>query len=137
MATSSSSPAAAKLLARYPGEVQTLAKEAAALLRRLLPGVEEGVDPAAGLFAYGFGPGYTGMVCTLILSQKGVKLGLVRGAELDDPRSLLQGSGKVHRYVPLKTPADLRQAGLNALIAATYKAWQARVTARAAQGATR
>ena len=136
MATRSSSPAAAKLIARYPDEVQALAAGAAALIRRLVPGVEESADPTAGLLAYGFGPGYNGMVCTLILSQKGVKLGLVRGAELDDPRRLLQGTGKVHRYVQITTPVDLRQPGVSPLISATYKAWKDRTSARRSKGAT-
>ena len=77
------------------------------------------------------------MVCILILSQKGVKLGLVRGGDLPDRRGLLQGSGKVHQSLPLKTPADLRQPGVSAPIAATHKAWQARITARGAKVASR
>jgi hypothetical protein len=125
MATSSSSPAVAKLLARYPDGVQALARDARALIERLLPGVEESVDPKVGLLAYGFGPGYKGMVCTLILSQKGVKLGLARGAELDDPHGLLAGAGKVHRHIAFKTAADLKRPGVTALIKVTYKAWQA------------
>jgi len=128
MATSSSSRAAGKLLARYPGEVHSLAKKAAALIRRLLPGIAEGVDPAAGLLAYSYGPGYKGLICTLILSQTGVKLGLVRGSELDDPHGLLEGRGKVHRFIQLKTPADLRRPGVRELIAATCAAWKKRST---------
>ena len=45
-----------------------------------LPGVDETVDRPARMLAYGYGPGYAGMICTLIPSQKGVKLGLYRGA---------------------------------------------------------
>jgi len=71
-----------------------------------------------------------GMVCTLILSKKGVKLGLVRGSELADPRGLLEGSGKVHKYVPLRGPADLRKPGLKPLIAAALAAWRNRQKAR-------
>src|SRR6478672_584948 len=132
MATRSSSPAS-KLLARYPAEVQALAAGAARLIRRLLPGVEEGVDLSSGLLSYGFGPGYKGMVCTLILSRSGVKIGLVRGSELDDPHGLLGGRGKVHRHIELKAPADLRRRGVSELIAATYAAWQARTATPAAR----
>jgi hypothetical protein len=66
------------------------------------------------------------MVCTLILSKTGVKIGLVRGSELDDPRGLLAGSGKVHRYIQMKSAADLRRPGVSALIKATYAAWRER-----------
>lgn len=125
MATPSSSPAS-KLLARYPDDVQALALEAIRLIRRLLPDVEESADATAGLIAFGYGPGYKGMVCTLILSKSGVKIGLVRGSELDDPRGLLEGSGKVHRYIQMKSAADLRRPGVSALVKATYAAWRER-----------
>jgi hypothetical protein len=127
MTTRSSSPAS-KLLARYPDDVQALALEATRLIRRLLPDVEEGADSTAGLIAFGYGPGYKGMVCTLILSKAGVKIGLVRGSELDDPRGLLAGSGKVHRYIQMKSAADLRRPGVSALIKATYAAWRKRTS---------
>lgn len=125
MTTRSSSPAS-KLMARYPDDVQALALEATRLIRRLLPDVEESADSTAGLIAFGYGPGYKGMVCTLILSTSGVKIGLVRGSELDDPRGLLAGSGKVHRHIQMKSAADLRRPGVSALIRATYAAWRKR-----------
>jgi len=128
MTTRSSSPAS-KLLARYPDDVQALARDATRLIRRLLPGVEESADSSAGLISFGYGPGYKGMVCTLILSKTGVKVGLVRGSELDDPRGLLEGSGKVHRYIQMKSPADLRRAGVSALLKATDAAWRKRTSA--------
>ena len=62
------------------------------------------------MIAYSYGPGCKGLVCTLILSRKGVKLGIVRGSELPDPKQLLEGSGKVHRFVQLNAPADLKHA---------------------------
>ena len=125
MTTRSSSPAS-KLLARYPDDVQALALEATKLIRRLLTDVEESADSSAGLISFGYGPGYKGMVCTLILSKTGVKVGLVRGSELDDPRGLLAGSGKVHRYIQMKSAGDLRRPGVSTLIKATYAAWRAR-----------
>ena len=105
-----------KLLELYPGDVQALAAGARQLIRQLLPKVEEHADPSVPVVGYSYGPGYRGMVCTLILSKSGVKLGLVRGAELSDPRGLLEGSGKVHRYVQLRARTDLRKAGLSQLI---------------------
>ena len=125
MGTRSSSPAG-KLLARYPPGVQALAADARRLITRQLPRVTESADASAGLLAYGYGPGYKGTVCTLLLSKGGVKIGLVRGSELDDPHGLLEGSGKVHRYIAVKTATDLDKPGVTDLIAATYKAWKAR-----------
>ena len=104
------------LLARYPEHIQELAARARRFVRRVLPDVEETVDATAPLFGYGHGPGYRGAVATLIMSQTGVKLGLIGGANMPDPRHLLEGTGKVHRYVQLRTVKDLEQPGVSALL---------------------
>jgi hypothetical protein len=103
-------------LAAYPPQVQEIAEAARGFLNEVLPGAEESVDESARLLAYSYGPGYKGLVCTLIMSQKGVKLGINKGAELPDPEKLLEGSGKVHKYVQLRRAADLEQAGLRELL---------------------
>src|SRR6476620_10654046 len=112
------------LLKSYPPDVQALAAAARKQLCRLLPNVEEHADASAPVIAYGYGPGYRGMVCTLLLSKSGVKVGLVRGSELPDPHHLLEGSGKVHRHIPLRTPADLKRPGVTDLIKQTHAAWR-------------
>src|ERR1700674_3094550 len=100
------------LMEVYPPDVQALASAARKQLRAWLPRAEERIDATAPVISYGYGPGYSGMVCTLILSKSGVKLGLVRGSELADPHGLLEGSGKVHRYVQLHAAPDLRKPGV-------------------------
>jgi hypothetical protein len=105
-----------KLLRSYPEDVQILARQARKQLREWLPDAGEGVDAAARMLAYSYGPGYKGMVCTLLLSKSGLKLGLVGGAALADPDGLLAGSGKVHRHVQLRTVQDLQKAGLKQLV---------------------
>jgi len=104
------------LLARYPEPIQELAAHARRFVRRVVPDITESVDATAPLFGYGHGPGYRGAVATLILSQTGVKLGLVGGANMPDPRGLLEGEGKVHRYVQLRHVKDLEQPGISALL---------------------
>jgi hypothetical protein len=49
------------------------------------------------------------MICTIILSKKEVKLGIVGGASLADPNHLMEGAGKKHRYVVLNEVADLKK----------------------------
>ena len=115
-----------KRLQGYPTEVQVPARAARQALRKWLPRVEETVDSGAPVIGYGYGPGYRGTVCTLILSKSGVKLGLARGAALADPRGLLEGSGRVHRYIQLHAAADLRKAGVAQLVKAAYAAWKQR-----------
>jgi hypothetical protein len=114
------------VLASFPSDVQDLAREARRLLLKLLPGAEETVDPTAAVLSYGYGPGYRGMVCTLILSKSGVKVGFVGGASLADPNSLLEGSGKKHKYIQVHTASDLSRPGVKQLIKTAYAAWQQR-----------
>jgi hypothetical protein len=114
------------LIQSYPRDVQALAAAARQHLRRVLPKIEEHADASAPVIAYGYGPGYRGMVCTLILSRSGVKLGLVRGAELADPHRLLAGIGKVHRHIPLRASGDLDRPGVTDLIKATHASWRER-----------
>jgi hypothetical protein len=113
-------------LATYPKQVDELAHAARDMLKQALPGSEETLDRSARVIGFGYGPGYKGCVCTLIMSQKGVKLGLAYGAALPDPKGLLGGSGKVHRHVELKSLADLKQPGLKLLIKAALAAWKER-----------
>jgi len=113
-------------LASYPAEVGELAHAARRLLREAFPDAEETLDESAKVIGYGYGPGYKGVVGTLILSRTGVKVGIVRGSELPDPKHLMQGSGKVHRHVVLQTLADLKRPGLKALLEAALTAWQER-----------
>ena len=115
------------VLGRYPKEVQTLAEAARTLILEVLPDVEEMVDTTAPVIGYGYGTGYKGAVCTLLLSKSGVKIGVAYGATLADPAHLLTGSGKVHRFVPVRTQDDLREAGLSKLLKAANQAARARL----------
>jgi hypothetical protein len=115
-----------ELLANYPEPVQATAHAARALVKSAFPRIEESVDVSAKLLGYGYGPGYKGALCTLILSKTGVKLGIVRGAELPDPKKLMAGEGKVHRHVQLRSPADVDKPGLKPLLRTALAAWRAR-----------
>jgi hypothetical protein len=113
-------------LARYPPEVARLALATRARVLAALPGVAESLDLPARMLAYAYGPGYAGMVCTLIPSQKGLKLGLYRGSELSDPDGLLEGSGKVHRHVRIVADDTPRPAAIARLLKAARAAWEER-----------
>ena len=117
-----------EFLGSYPSDVRALALEARRLIRQILTDVEESVDASAPVIGYGYGAGYRGLVCTLILSKSGVKLGLARGSELADPHGLLAGSGKFHRYVQLRAATDLRKAGVRQLIKASHVAARKRIS---------
>ncbi len=114
------------LLAKYPAEVQALAAAARAALAKWLPRSEQVVDNTAPVIAFGYGPGYKGLVCALIISKTGVKIGLGHGTELPDPQALLAGAGKVHKHIQLHSPSDLRNPAVRALVKAAHDAWKQR-----------
>jgi hypothetical protein len=116
----------ADFLSTYPPAVVATATALRAVILATLPKVEETVDRSGRIVAYGYGPGYRGMVCTIIPSKGGVKLGVVNGASLPDPDRLLGGTGKVHRHVVLMTPADVEEASVGRLLKAALAAWKAR-----------
>ncbi len=118
-----------EFLALYPQLVRDIALAARELVRQTVPDAIETVDRSARLIGYSYGPGYKDTICTLLMSQTGVKVGIARGSELPDPARLLQGSGKVHRHVQLRTVADVANPGLKHLLEAALAAWKQRTAA--------
>jgi len=53
-----------------------------------------------------------------------VTLGIGWGAELPDPQKLMEGAGKVHRHVKLKSESDLKIPALEALLKAGVARWE-------------
>ena len=115
-----------ELLETYPLDVRDLALEARKMIGSIVPDVQEMVDGSAKIIGYGFGSGYADLICTIILSKRGVKLGIARSAVLPDPHGLLEGTGKVHRYVALNKPSDLKRPAIKQLIKAAVVAWKKR-----------
>jgi hypothetical protein len=112
--------------AEYPASVAETAKALRATILMSLPKAEETLDRPDRVVGYGFGPGYAGLICTIIPSRTGVKLGLVNGATLPDPAGLLEGAGKRHKYVVVSDPAAAKSAALTALLKSAHAAWKAR-----------
>jgi hypothetical protein len=125
MAAPAINPEVRQLFERYPDAVRELMIGARRLLFAELPGVTEFPDVKARVIGYGIGAGYRDTIATLILSKGGVKIGIVGGASLPDPGHLLEGSGKVHRYVAIEKPGDLKRAGLRDLLKTAYQTWKA------------
>jgi hypothetical protein len=117
------------LLSPHSDDVRRLAESTRRLLRELLPSVEETIDSSGPYAFYGYGPGYKGMICSIIVSKGGVKLGLVDAAHLADPYELLEGAGKRHRHIAIEEPGDLRKPGVRDLVRANAAAWRERQSA--------
>lgn len=115
-----------RFLAGFPPEVRALAWGTRALILKLAPKITEQVDPPGRIIGYGFGTRYADMVCVIMPTKAGVNLGFYRGAELSDPKGLLEGTGKLHRHVKLRASADLTQEALRPLFKAALAAWKRR-----------
>ena len=108
----------------YPPVVAETAKALRATIIAVLPKVEETVHRPARIVGYGFGPGYAGVVCTIIMSKTGVKLGIVNGATLPDPASLLEGAGKRHKHIVVQDAKGAKNPALKALLKRAHAAWK-------------
>lgn len=116
-----------QIIAKYPREVVELATNAISIIQQTLPKTIEFPDEKANIIGFGYSNKYIDLICTIILSQKGIKIGLNKGADLPDPHHLLQGTGKVHRYIQIYSVNDLDNPGVVKLLKAGDSAWKKRI----------
>ena len=116
------------ILSKYSTEVSALGLLLRDFLFASLPGINEEVDIPANILGYNYGKGYINVICTIIPSKKGIKLGFNRGAELPDPHHLLAGTGKVHKYVEIKSEADINAPAVALLLQEAVKAHRQRIS---------
>ena len=114
------------ILGKYEEKISGLGFQIRAFLLKELKGITEYADGPANIIGYGYGPGYKALVCTIIPSKKGIKLGFYKGSALPDPEKLLKGAGKVHRHVELKSEADVRNPALKKLLIEAMMAYEER-----------
>lgn len=109
-------------ISQYPSDTI----ENAYLTRELILGMfcqaEEEIDVNARIIGYKFGHGYKNTLCTIIPSQKSIKLGFAFGAQLNDPVGMLAGSGKVHRYAEIRDFYS-QQSYLRYLLREAFTIW--------------
>jgi hypothetical protein len=117
-------------LSKYDEEIYTHALQLRQVLLKSLPGIIEQLDVPAKMVAYCYGQKYSELICIIIPSKKGLKLGFNRGTELQDPHGLLQGTGKISRYVEIKSEKEIKSAALKKLLASALKAYKVRMEAK-------
>ena len=113
-------------LSQYGEEIFTRALKLRQLVLNTLPGVTEQLDIPARMVAYVYGPRYADMVCTIIPSKKGLKLGFYKGNELPDPDGLLEGTGKISRYVVIDSDKQAGSVALKKLLKVALDAYKKR-----------
>jgi hypothetical protein len=67
---------------------------------------------------YGTTTGYKGLKFTVAPFAGYVRLGIAGGASLPDPGGLMQGTGKVHRHIKIRSAEELANPALLALLKA-------------------
>ena len=103
-------------LSQYDEQVFVNALKLRKILFANLPDIVEQIDIPARMIAYCYGQKYSELICVIIPSKKGLKLGFNRGTELPDPDNLLEGTGKISRYVVIKSDEQIKSKALKKLI---------------------
>ena len=99
-----------------------IAAELQALVLRIFPGAIVTYDKDN--IGYGFGSGYKDLVFVFSPFKENVNLGIVNGAAVDDPNSLMEGKGKVHRHAKLHHVEQVQSPDLMDLMLRALQAAQ-------------
>jgi hypothetical protein len=103
-------------VARGDPRLRRVARALRSLIRKSAPSLRECVNPWGVPTFEGNGP-----VCFWMVGKNHVTLGFMRGTSLEDPRGLLEGTGKNLRHVKLRALEDLERPGLRPLIASAVR----------------
>jgi hypothetical protein len=115
-------------LSHYNPEIYHHALRLREVIFLILPGVTEQLDHPAKMIAYCYGQKYIEMICSLIPSKKGLKLGFYKGVDLLDPGHLLEGRGKISRYIEIHSEEQIKSAAVRALLEEALAAYKKRMT---------
>ena len=114
----------AGFLAQFSPEVRAVAKAALAAMRKRLPGAIEFVYDNYYALVVGFGPTErpSEAIFSIVIYPRHVSLCFIFGAELDDPRKILQGGGNQVRHIRLENAATLADPEVKALMSQAIEA---------------
>lgn len=119
--------AIANFLSQYSEDVVIRVETLRTVLLKHLPGIIEQLDIPAKMIGYAYGQKYAELICTIIPSKKGVKLGFNRGIDLPDPHGLLEGTGKISRYIEIQSAGQAKSKEVKQMIGAGLHAYKERM----------
>ena len=98
------------------------------LIERLARIVENAAPEAEGTIKWGMPVYSTGrnVVYLEARSREYVSLGFFRGADLDDPEGLLEGSGSALRYIRVSAPEQIPEEAIRQLVRQAFDRAQGR-----------
>jgi hypothetical protein len=113
-------PELLKFLEPYDPAIQRLALDVRTYLLTIEPRATETIYDAYNAVATGYS--FTGRLkecyCHVAVYPKHVNLGFNRGADLDDPKKILQGAGSQVRHITIRDKSDLAGPYLKGLVKA-------------------
>ncbi|GAB1445834.1 MAG: DUF1801 domain-containing protein [Cyclobacteriaceae bacterium] len=108
----------------FSNDIKGIARQTRKLIYKVLPEVVEVVWVRQKNTGFGTGPKKkTEHFCWIMPATNHVNLGFNYGAELPDPKKLLEGTGKLFRHYKVKSVNDLSNPDLIKLLkfATTYR----------------
>ncbi|MCA8934779.1 MAG: DUF1801 domain-containing protein [Planctomycetes bacterium] len=97
------------------GEFEDVVLALAALVRKFAPKAEEAIKWTQPVWSL------NGPLCYMKAFKKYVNFGFWRGAELDDPKGLLEGTGKQMRHVRIESVKNIPTTALKNFIKQAIK----------------
>lgn len=106
----------------FPEEMKMIARATRILIVTTFPKVVEVVWIQQRNIGYGIGPRKkTEHFCYIMPASKHVNLGFNYGAELDDPKFLFEGKGKLFRHIKIRKLSDLENPNLLEILMLSIK----------------
>lgn len=109
-----------RFIARYTPDIARLARGALARMRKRLPTAHQLVYDNYNACAIGFGPTEraSDVIFSIALYPRRVSLFFLQAmkSRLQDPQKLLQGSGRLVRFIPLDSPVQIDSAAVQRLM---------------------
>lgn len=90
------------------------------IIKTKFPDITETVDLPAKMIAYSYGPTYKQLLFTVFPSKKGMKLGFNQGVQLNNDHGLLEGKGKISRYIQFYKLEQLQNPQITELLDEAY-----------------
>ncbi len=108
-------------LSNYAELEQELCFRIGDIIKSKFPDINEEVDLPAKMIAYSYGPTYKQLLFTVFPSKKGVKLGFYQGVQLNNDHGLLEGTGKISRYIQFRSVEQLENPNIVNLLDEGYQ----------------
>ena len=100
-------------------QAEQITREIDEIIEDVYPGAES--RPMYGGIVFEKEAGkHSTMVCGHFIYKQHVSLEFTRGADLDDPKGLLEGKGKYRRHIKLRHPSDIAAKNVRSFIEQSF-----------------